>query len=130
MADTCSFLARVRGSVGLSRNEHNAWIGFLVSYEAVAAVGDDALAHRRPGAARVLGSAAGAWKHAAERLAGSLFPWEDGRIDFDQEGWIFSAGAYGVLVVLGHRYQGEPGECAPASVIGASRCRSVTRGRC
>ena len=47
---------------------------------------------------------------AAERLAGSLLPGPDGRIDFERERCLFSAGAYGVLVVPGHRYQGEPGE--------------------
>jgi hypothetical protein len=113
MADTFSSLACVRGSVGLSRNEHNVWIRVLANYEHMNGVGDGALADRHPGAAHVRGSAVRAWKHAAERLAGSILPRPDGRIDFDQGRCIFSAVAYGVLVAPGDRYQGEPGEPAP-----------------
>jgi hypothetical protein len=40
----------------------------------------------------------------------ALLPGPDGRIDFEQERCLFSAGAYRVLVLPGHRYQGEPGE--------------------
>ena len=46
-------------------------------------------------------------RRTTRRLSASRAGW---RIDFDQERCLFSAGAYGVLVLPGHRYQGEPGE--------------------
>jgi hypothetical protein len=102
--------AHVRDSVRLSRNDHNARVRFMANYEDITGVDGNALADSHPGTAAALGLAARAWQHAAERLAGSLLPGPDGRIDFDQERCLFSAGAYGVLVAPGYRYQGEPRE--------------------
>jgi hypothetical protein len=110
VADTDSRSARVRASVRLSRNERNARVRFMANYEGIAGIGEGALADSYPEVARVWGFAARAWKHTAERLAGSLLTGPDGRIDFEQDRCLFSAGAYGVLVLPGHRYQGEPGE--------------------